>query len=123
VVDDLFTKEDVDRLHSIVQKGLGTRPETGGPSILDLNTGYIRDSNGLVNLFASEQEIYTNEDFTYYGDVINRLRNHVMATFQLEELYFTAPTFITRLDGRKDWQPQSKLYNSCIIVMLFLLVY
>ena len=68
-----------------------------------------------MNLFAAEQEIYTNDDFTYYGDVINRLRNHVMTTFQLEELYFTAPTFITRLDGRSDWQPQSELH--ALVVM------
>lgn len=110
MVDNLFTREDVDRLHSIVRKGLGTRPETGGPSILDLNTGYCRDSNGLVNLFATEQDIYSPEDFAHYGDVINRLKAHVMNTFDLEELYFTAPTFITRLDGRSDWSPQSEFY-------------
>lgn len=108
VVDNLFADEDIIKLHRIVQKGLGTRQETGGPSILDLNTGYVRDSNGLVNLFASDQEIYTPEDFNHYGDIINRLKQHVMETFQLEELYFTAPTFITRLDGRKEWNPQSK---------------
>lgn len=96
------------RLHEIVRKGLGTRAETGGPSILDLNTGYVRDSNGMMNLFATEQEIYTSDDFAHYGEVIGRLRDHVMSTFQLEELYFTAPTFITRLDGRNDWSPQSQ---------------
>ena len=78
-------------------------------SIVDINTGYIRDGNGLENLFKRGNEaglIYTEEDFTAYGNIIKQLKQHVMDSFELTELYFTAPTFITRLDGRSSWQPQ-----------------
>ena len=29
-------------------------------------------------------------------------------TFQYSDIYFTAPTFITRLDGNTPWEPQRK---------------
>jgi hypothetical protein len=68
--------------------------------------GYVRDSNGLDNLFLRDEAVYSDEDFQHYGSVIQRLKDQVMATFGLTELYFTAPTFITRLDGRSSWEPQ-----------------
>jgi hypothetical protein len=46
-------------------------------------------------------------DFAHYGKIINTLREAVLATFNLDEVYFTAPTFITRLDGEQDWAPRS----------------
>jgi hypothetical protein len=97
---------------------MAQREALGGPTILDINTGYIRDSAGLDNLFNSGSgsggsgggsggEVYTEADFAHYGRIIHTLREAVLATFQLSQLYFTAPTFITRLDGERDWQPRS----------------
>ena len=84
---------------------MAQRPRLGGPTILDINTGYIRDSAGLDNLFVREQQLFTAEDFEHYGNIIRKLKSTVMETFKLSELYFTAPTFITRLDGSSSWQP------------------
>ena len=108
IKDGVFSHEEVSALKSIAMKGYNTRESFGGPTILDINTGYIRDSNGLENLFAREGEdaIFTDEDFSVYGTIIARLRQEVMDAFSATELYFTAPTFITRLDGRKSWDPQ-----------------
>lgn len=108
VVDGLFSTEEVQALKDIALKGYATRESTGGPTILDINTGYIRDSAGMENLFARQggDRIFSPEDFGVYGRVISRLKQAVLDTFGGEHLYFTAPTFITRLDGRADWEPK-----------------
>lgn len=86
------------------------RPAMGGPTILDINTGFIRDSDGLDNLFSHPQDIYTSEDFSHYGRIIHRLKDIVASTFGIDDLFFTAPTFITRLDGNSSWNPQGTIY-------------
>lgn len=43
----------------------------------------------------------------FYGDTIERIRAKVQALFGLGFLKFTAPTFITRIQGREGWQPAS----------------
>ena len=41
VVDGLFSEDDISRLHAIANKGLARRAPQGGPTILDINTGYV----------------------------------------------------------------------------------
>lgn len=104
VVDGLFTTEDISTLRQIAEKGMSTRENVGGPTILDINTGFIRDSLGLDNLFALPNDLFSVEDFRHYASIIQTLKDAVMQTFDLSSLYFTAPTFITRLDATKDWE-------------------
>jgi hypothetical protein len=108
IQDGLFSDDDVSSLRAIAEKGMSNRVATGGPTILDINTGYIRDTNGLQNLFenASISGEFTEDEFTKYGRIINKLKETLQKSFGIESLYFTAPTFITRLDGRADWSPQ-----------------
>lgn len=106
VVDGIFSTKDIEQLHRIVEKGMSHRDSLGGPTILDINTGYIRDSAGLENLFSRSQAVFSDNDFGHYGRIISKLKQAVMQTFELEKLYFTAPTFITRLDGTNNWEPQ-----------------
>ncbi len=101
--DDVFSINDIEYLHAIALKGMRLREETGGPTILDINTGYIRDINGLVNLFDRANDVYDEADFYHYGRIIFQLKKAVESSFGISELYFTAPTFITRLNERIDW--------------------
>jgi hypothetical protein len=106
VVDEVFSNEDIEKLHYIAEKGMSSRPSLGGPTILDINTGYIRDTAGMENLFMKSQAVYSDDDFGHYGRIIAKLKETVAETFQIKDLYFTAPTFITRLDAAHDWQPR-----------------
>lgn len=106
VVDGTFTSENINDLKTIANKAVAMRDDIGGPTIVDINTGYVRDGNGLENLFENGEPVYTDSDFDKYGKIIRQLKQHVMESFQITELYFTAPTFITRLDGRPSWQPK-----------------
>lgn len=91
--------------------GMDTRTNPGGPTILDINTGFIRDSNGLDNLFLMENSLYSSDEFDTYNKIIRHLHSLVKETFGVTDLYFTAPTFITRLDGREEWSPQGNYIN------------
>lgn len=107
LTDGVFDNDDITRLKMIIAKGMHTRkPIDGGPTILDINTGYIRDSNGLVNLFMDANRVFTTEDFTHYGNIIRKLKNQVENAFGVSSLYFTAPTFITQLKGNSSWEPR-----------------
>lgn len=138
VEDGLFTTIEIERLHRVAKKGMSHRKAVGGPTILDINTGsltlslrnsyplttlrnfllttirpyrtgYIRDTVGIENLFVKPRPIYTTADFTHYGTIIRKLKDIVMQTFSVSDLYFTAPTFITRLDGNSSWTPEGVL--------------
>jgi hypothetical protein len=108
VIDGVFEESDITALHSIAEKGMNSRgPSLGGPTILDINTGFVRDSNGLENLFTRDVagKIFSDDDFALYGRIIAKLKETVMAHMKVDELHFTAPTFITRLDGASEWKP------------------
>lgn len=107
VRDDIFSINEASTLLALANKGMALRESKGGPTILDINTGYIRDSQGLVNLFETENSIFEDSDFQNYGNIIKKLKSTIEDMFSLQnKLYFTAPTFITRLDGRNDWNPK-----------------
>lgn len=126
VVDGLFEDTDIEALLAIAEKGMAVRPSLGGPTILDLNTGYLRDTAGLVNLFEStaprnsggdpslgymqsnpsESGVFDDADFELYERIIRKLKGHVQESFGAPPIYFTAPTFITRLDGNESWKPR-----------------
>lgn len=104
VFDGLFSEKDIVLLTDIAKKGMNIRENIGGPTILDINTGFIRDSIGLDNLFTKANEVYDANDFGHYNKIINQLREAVIASFGIEKLFFTAPTFFTRIDATHDWK-------------------
>ena len=94
---------------------------------------------GLDNLFSHNEDIYSEEDFSHYGNIIKKLKKAVCDTFNItneDDLYFTAPTFITRIDESTEWTIHGKhdyiydyiiLYISMIVpinaiyILIFLL--
>lgn len=105
IIDGQFSADEISGLVAIADKGIALREKHGGPTIVDINTGYIRDTSGLDNMFAKNSDIFTSEDFELYGNVIKRLKAVVMDTFEIDSLFFTAPTFITKIDATVDWTP------------------
>ena len=98
-------------LHEVAKKGMYTRENKGGPTILDINTGFIRDSLGLENLFSRNRgggDIYTSEDFESYSIVIQKLKAAVTEHFDARDLHFTSPTFITRIDATTSWSAREE---------------
>lgn len=108
VVDGAFEDIDIQNLHKIAQKGMINKT-SGGPTILDINTGFVRDSGGLENLFMKENSYFTSEEFEVYGSIIRKLKQLVSTSFGFP-VHFTTPTFITRLDGSTSWEPKGHYF-------------
>lgn len=120
VIDGAFNDSDVLKLHEIVTKAMSYRVvQNNGPTILDINTGYLRDTDGLDNLFLKEMNmnaIYSVDDFAHYGNIIRKLKDLVMDTFSVSELFFTSPTFITRLRALdSNWEPKGRVCLSASV--------
>lgn len=108
--DNFVSPEDVIALREIAEIGMANRSRLGGPTIMDVNTGFVKDSNGLVNIYQSHPSApptprFTAEQFALYRNVIEKIRLALIDEFQLQHLYFTAPTFITRIVGNVSWAP------------------
>ncbi|CAK4726278.1 hypothetical protein LEN26_015056 [Aphanomyces euteiches] len=104
--DNFVSQDVVQQLRDIADHGMQGRSTLGGPTIMDINTGYVKDGNGLINLYRQNPPVkFTTEQYTLYRDVIEKIRRAVMEEFQLSSLHFTAPTFLTRLIGNESWTP------------------
>lgn len=57
VIDNFVTPEQVAQLREIAEIGMQNRSTLGGPTIMDINTGFVRDSEGLVNIYQPERRI------------------------------------------------------------------
>lgn len=114
IQDGLFSEEEVDALKAMVRAGMARSRVEAGPTILDLNTGFMRD-RVLQNIYRPQRldgvvlpaVNYTDAQFQLYGSVYERIHARLRAVFGLATLHFTAPTFVTRIRGAPDWQPAS----------------
>ncbi|CAM9155137.1 unnamed protein product, partial [Phaeothamnion confervicola] len=108
-IPDFANAEVIDALRNIATKGMHGRSDSGGPTILDINSGFLRDGDGIVNLYSGDRatDLFSRDEFTLYRDVTDAIRSTVMQAFELETLHLTAPTFITRLVGNSSWEPAS----------------
>ena len=91
------------------QQGSAT-PELPPPQ-RPVNSGFCLGPAGLHNIYEAEEgrdaTSYTPDDYGFYESVIDRLKAEVEREFGLTTLFFTAPTFITRLVGNTSWEPQT----------------
>uniref|UniRef100_M4BJF2 Uncharacterized protein n=1 Tax=Hyaloperonospora arabidopsidis (strain Emoy2) TaxID=559515 RepID=M4BJF2_HYAAE len=61
VMDNFVKPGQVTQLREIAEIGMESRSKIGGPTIMDINTGFVRNSEGLVNIYQPERRI-PNED-------------------------------------------------------------
>lgn len=105
VVDDFVSEDDLATLRGIVEKGMASQPATGGPTILDINSGFIKGPAGLAIIYPEVE--FSQEEYDTYAAVFTKIRATIMGAFgsEVEQLWFTAPTFITREIGEEGWEP------------------
>lgn len=102
--DDFLSPAEVSGLMDMMKVGFESSTIAAGPAILDVDTGYLRDTS-LRNVYPAAN--FSAEQFTLYGSVFERIRVRLKQVFHLNQLYLTAPTFVARLRGGDDWQPTS----------------
>ena len=82
---------------------------------MDINSGYVLEGTNLVNLYrpsaasgdGSDAVSFTAAEYDLYRTTIERIRDRIKLEFELDELYITAPTFITRIIGSASWRPSN----------------
>ena len=122
VIDDWLPPAEIDALRDIARRGAAAADAAaaaGGPTIIDINSGFVMAPGArLVNLYQakSKRKPFGGEDYELYRSVIRRLKAEVEAAFpRASALYFTAPTFLTRLSGENaTWEasePHDEYYQ------------
>jgi hypothetical protein len=119
IEDGFVTAEEAEALLNMTRHGMSRSvlpPDAGGPAILDVNTGFLRDT-ALQNIYkprparagipAAPPVAFSPAQLQLYGDVFSRIHARLVRTFNLSRLYFTAPTFVTRIRGAPGWVPAS----------------
>nr|CCA14863.1 conserved hypothetical protein [Albugo laibachii Nc14] len=108
VRDAFVSIEEIQQLREIAKIGMANRSHLGGPTIMDANSGFVKDGDGLVNIYGESQVVgrFSKKQLELYRNVVENIRKAVMEEFQLEVLHFTAPTFITRIIGNASWTPR-----------------
>ena len=121
VIDDWLPPAEIDALRDIARRGAAAADAaaaSGGPTIVDINSGFVMAPGArLVNLYQTKsKKPFGGEDYELYRSVIRRLKAEVEAAFpRASALYFTAPTFLTRLSGENaTWEasePHDEYYQ------------
>ena len=121
VIDDWLPPAEIDALRDIARRGAAAADAaaaSGGPTIVDINSGFVMAPGArLVNLYQTKsKKPFGSEDYELYRSVIRRLKAEVEAAFpRASALYFTAPTFLTRLSGENaTWEasePHDEYYQ------------
>lgn len=109
VEDNFLSEEEVDLLLSMMKKGMNAREATGGPTILDINSGLLKNGNGVFNIYSNEdgpRVFFSRQEYEVYQKLFDRVRAKIMLVNGLTSLHFTAPTFIARIIGEYGWTPK-----------------
>lgn len=66
-----MTPQEVIELREIAETGMANRSKLGGPTIMDVNTGYVKDGQGLINIYQKDRNSpaiprFTAEQFALY---------------------------------------------------------
>lgn len=108
IQDNFLTPREVERLIHMANIGMSksNKKSTLGPTIMDINSGWVLapGTHQPTSIYSTGQ-LYAKKDYALYKDVTSRLKRVVEQTFGVTELFFTAPTFITREVGSSKWQP------------------
>jgi hypothetical protein len=99
VSDDFATEEEVSTLITIAEKGMAMGGGgVLGPTIMDVNSGWVLPAGSHQPLgIYRKGPLFSDAEYGVYRSVSARLKEHIEREFGLGVLYFTAPTFITRL--------------------------
>lgn len=70
---------------------------------MDLNAGLARSTLGVRKVYPAVS--YSQTEFDVYRAVFDKIRNAIKQYFGLGNVWFTAPTFVARLNGEAGWEP------------------
>lgn len=108
-LDGKVNGEIISRFQTMATKAMKTRPSYGGATLLDVNTGSLRDTMGLSNIFHSPSNVFTESELDFFGEINRSLKELFEFQFQVSNLFFTSPSLLVRLDGNRSWVPRGSI--------------
>ena len=115
IIDDFISAKEANTLIKLAERGMRDAPRTGGPTIFDMDSGNVKFTGGLTNIYHPRYRPkerpgiidFHQDHYALYKRVIDRIRQQIEEAFGIKNLFFTAPTFITRLVGNETgWSRQ-----------------
>jgi hypothetical protein len=107
--DNFLTTAEVEKLIDMAERGMAKAAGSKlGPTIMDVNSGWVLSSGQETpTSIYRDGALYAKEEYDFYRSVITRLKAQVELNYNLNTLYFTTPTFITREVGAPQWRPRT----------------
>jgi len=100
-VEGFASPEEVAALRDIAERGMAIGGGSGGPTILDLQTGALSFEDKFVDVWlalnATGRRPYSKSDVKAYADVASRAAALLEREFAADGLQLTAPTFFSRI--------------------------
>mmetsp|Transcript_46723 Transcript_46723/g.105607 ORF Transcript_46723/g.105607 Transcript_46723/m.105607 type:complete len:304 (+) Transcript_46723:147-1058(+) len=111
LIDDFVDAKEVATLLQIAEKGMSKGSKSVlGPTIMDVNSGWVLNAGAYQprSIYA-KGPVFSEEEYSTYRHVTERLKQSIETHFGLTALFFTAPTFITReaSDAEGSWKPKT----------------
>jgi len=116
LLSNFISRNQIEDLKKIADKGIDVVSSPGsvfhsvGPTIVDINSGYVRGPRATepINMYEvvgkkggidAAMELFTEEEISLYNSTLQSVRMLIEEKFGVSDVYFTGPTFITRIIG------------------------
>ncbi len=106
VFEDFASAEDVSRLRELAARGMALGGGSGGPTILDLQSGALSLRDKFIDVWVAFNATrghppFSVSDVAVYARTVERVRQRAEQLFGVSGLLLTSPTFFSRIDGDK----------------------
>ena len=105
VLDDFLSANEVEQLREIAERGMSMGGGSGGPTILDLQSGALSLQDKFIDVWMafnySKRKAYTRSELAVYRATTERLAAEVERTFGVSGVQLTSPTFFSRISADK----------------------
>ena len=103
--DDFATADEVEGLRAIAARGMRLGGGAGGPTILDVHGGALSYKDKFIDVWtafnATDTPPYRRSEVAIYATLVERVRRLTEATYGVEGLHLTSPTFFSRMSADK----------------------
>jgi hypothetical protein len=103
VVDGFASDAEVSALRAIAGRGMALGGGSGGPTILDLQSGALSLEDKFIDVWyalnVTGRPPFTKSELKPYTDIVDRAATLLQREFGSEGLQLTAPTFFSRISA------------------------
>ena len=111
IINNFISLDESASLIAVADRGIDavTNSETfatfqaQGPTIVDINSGFVRGPKAVrpLNMYDGfdSSNLFTEAEIKLYNDTLRSVRSIIEIEFDAKGVYFTGPTFITKIIG------------------------